>query len=84
MFKWILFTILCGHSILAADDESVVACGRDVMNSSMWRVYLQNSRDVGSTRRVVKTGFLRLGPLTYPMVFKQLLVLSRVFPRLKY
>ena len=23
----------------------------------MWRVYLQNSRDVGSTRRVVKTGW---------------------------
>ena len=29
---WILFTILCGRSILAADDESVVVCGRDVMN----------------------------------------------------
>ena len=31
------------------------------MNSGMWRVYLQNSRDVGSTlvcaRRVVKTGY---------------------------
>ena len=29
------------------------------MNSGMWRVYLQNSRDVGSTlvrARVVKTG----------------------------
>ena len=35
--------------ILAADDESVVVCGRDVMNSGMWRVYLQNCRDVGST-----------------------------------
>ena len=43
MLKWILFTILCGHSILAADDESVVVSGRDVMSWHVARLFTKQS-----------------------------------------
>ena len=34
MLKWILFTILCGHSILAASSTRVVKTGSGLISSA--------------------------------------------------